>query len=395
LHVTGGENPSGPPTDIVGVIRTGEFARSTGIVAAALVYVPNQPVILENDGKSRVEDDIVAWTWRRFYNESVAGINNPEILLYMPMCKASVRAMDAVQDFVQQETGRNIAKFMVSGESKRGLTTWLTGAIDNRVVALAPVVYTALNYKPNFHHYWQSLGGWSFALFDYWSQGMMGVIDSPQMAQMMKILDPYEYRQWLTMPKLMISGGSDEFFMPDDYDYFFSSLSGEKYIWIIENIGHYIGSSAKVDDYWSMLGTFYVGVLKNYAIPSMTWTKTSDATKGSIEVNLGVTPVRITAFSTTSVVPNRRDFRAHQLDGNSNMVATNIVWTESGVTNLGGGRYQVLFDTPADGYRAFFIKVRLPGPDGREYTFSTEVNIIPSPFPNADCSGSGCYGSLV
>jgi PhoPQ-activated pathogenicity-related protein len=40
-----------------------------------------------------------------------------------------------------------------------------------------------------------------------------------------------EYRQWMTMPKLMVSGGSDEFFMPDDYDYFFNDLIGEKYIW--------------------------------------------------------------------------------------------------------------------------------------------------------------------
>ena len=33
------------------------------------------------------------------------------------------------------------------------------------------------------------------------------------------------------MPKLMISGGSDEFFMPDDYNYFYNDLIGPKYIW--------------------------------------------------------------------------------------------------------------------------------------------------------------------
>lgn len=36
------------------------------------------------------------------------------------------------------------------------------------------------------------------------------------------------------MPKLMVSGASDEFFMPDDYDYFFDDLLGEKYIWSVE-----------------------------------------------------------------------------------------------------------------------------------------------------------------
>lgn len=40
-----------------------------------------------------------------------------------------------------------------------------------------------------------------------------------------------EYRQWMTVPKLMISASSDEFFLLDDYDYFFGDLIGEKYLW--------------------------------------------------------------------------------------------------------------------------------------------------------------------
>ena len=39
------------------------------------------------------------------------------------------------------------------------------------------------------------------------------------------------YKDSLTMPKLMVSGASDEFFMPDDYEYFFDELIGQKFIW--------------------------------------------------------------------------------------------------------------------------------------------------------------------
>ena len=35
------------------------------------------------------------------------------------------------------------------------------------------------------------------------------------------------------MPKLMVSGASDEFFVVDDYDYFYNDLLGEKYIWLV------------------------------------------------------------------------------------------------------------------------------------------------------------------
>lgn len=40
-----------------------------------------------------------------------------------------------------------------------------------------------------------------------------------------------EYSKFLTMPKLMVSGASDEFFMCDDYDYFYEDLLEPKFIW--------------------------------------------------------------------------------------------------------------------------------------------------------------------
>ena len=38
------------------------------------------------------------------------------------------------------------------------------------------------------------------------------------------------YRERLRMPKLMISGASDEFFAPDSNRFFFDELPGQNYI---------------------------------------------------------------------------------------------------------------------------------------------------------------------
>ncbi len=43
----------------------------------------------------------------------------------------------------------------------------------------------------------------------------------------------------------------------------------------------------------------------------------------------------------------------------------------------------------------FFGELAFPGPNGKQWTFTTQVSIIPTTFPYADCTGVDCQGSLV
>jgi len=393
----GGNNNNNPPPDFGNnhLRRMGEFAAATGIVAAVLFQVPNQPTIFENDGFPRTEDDLIAWTWKRFYDEQHVGIHNPQVLARMPMCKASVKAMDAVQQIVKQKRDVDIEQFMIAGESKRGWTVWLTAAIDERVIAVAPVVLSCLNMVENFHHYYRAFGGWPWVMIDYWRFGIMGLLDTPEMIEMQKIIDPYYYIDYLTMPKMMISGASDEFFSLDDYDYFYRDLVGEKYLWFLENSGHNVAGGPLGEEYWVMLQTFYLSVLQAHEKPVLDWIKTHSETGGSIVVLTPSTPLSISAWSAPSVRPNRRDFRLSEL-GDTGVEATNITWTQSAVEDLGSGYYRATFDNPAEGYLCFFIKMTFPGPeDNRVYYLTTEANIIPDTWPYEACEGLGCQGSLV
>ena len=57
----------------------------------------------------------------------------------LPMTNAVVAAMDVVQEVIKENNPTAIQHFVVGGASKRGWTTWITGAVDKRVVAIVPV----------------------------------------------------------------------------------------------------------------------------------------------------------------------------------------------------------------------------------------------------------------
>lgn len=114
--------------------------------------------------KSRGEDALIAYTWDHFLKDP----SKPEWLVRFPMVKASLRAMDAMTEFVatkHSELGAQLDYYTVAGASKRGWTTWLVGAVDPaRVMAIAPIVLDAINFVEFSHHQWKSYGGWGYAL---------------------------------------------------------------------------------------------------------------------------------------------------------------------------------------------------------------------------------------
>ena len=123
LYIQGGGNNSDVPEGAdPGMVA---IANTTGSVVGELFMVPNQPLAFDGDGVPRWEDDLIAYNWAR----SLTG-DGPKRLVLDAMTKGAVRAMDTVIAVAATEAGgeQRIERFVVSGGSKRGWTTWLAAA---------------------------------------------------------------------------------------------------------------------------------------------------------------------------------------------------------------------------------------------------------------------------
>ncbi|ELW68253.1 Autocrine proliferation repressor protein A [Tupaia chinensis] len=234
LHVGNGARGDPPPStlkrDVSFIVN---MARKTRTVAAYLSNIPNQPLTFSSGPwKSRqvTETDIMFAQWWQFLHNETA---RPDWLALFAMTKAGVRSLDTVTDFMLKlSNGRqNITKFMVSGVSKRGWTTWLLAAVDDRVVAFVPISCYWLNVIENFHRHYRCFGGWTVAHWNFQTLNLSGYLDSPRFQEMMGYIDPFYYMdRYQTKPKLLVFGSGDEFFSPDGTMYFYEQLPGTKYL---------------------------------------------------------------------------------------------------------------------------------------------------------------------
>ncbi|CAK8676928.1 unnamed protein product [Clavelina lepadiformis] len=398
LLIDGGDNDNTeqiPDVTDTFVAMTGLMADATMSVTADLKQIPNQHLIFKKDAtkQRRSEDAIIAYTWRHFLDNP----SQPEWLLRLPMTKAAVKAMDAITDFVNKTVGKNIENFCVGGASKRGWTTWTTGAVDKRVKCITPIVMDELNMVKNLHHHYRAYGGWSFAFNDYYKENLTRDIDNPNMVPMAAIIDPLSYADRLTMPKMVFSTGGDEFFLPDDSHYYFSAMKGPMYVNMLPNAEH--SCAGHEMQLMFNIQAFYMSVMKGLKLPKISWILYNTATGGGIDVTSDTTPTLVRAWSAVSVSNTRRDFRL--LKANiSNPLGDPIVqaniWHHYDVESMGNMKYRATFNTPLNGHwRAFFIQMTFPGPNGTMLEMTTETKIIPDKFPFQECHMDGCKGDLV
>jgi len=369
LVVSGGDNRgelSSSGDDFIG-----PFAYLANAVVVELRQVPNQPYFFDAEpGRARSEDELIGYSIDRFFDAQ-----DPAWPALGPMTKSAVKAMDAVQAFVQSEYGFEIADFVVAGGSKRGWTTWLTAAVDDRVKAIMPASIEISNLPSQIQHHHAGYGFFAPATVDYVEANLVCQLESPGADTLLELIDPNTYSNRYTMPKLLLNSAGDQFFAADSGRFYYSGLPSPKQLRMSPNTDH----SQSVETLTAGLQWLLDAIGGDSPGRNISWTTLPD---GSLQVSTGGGEQEVLLWQANN--PGARDFRLEEIGA---------VWTSTVLSPNNGGDYVVQQTVPESGWTAQFVEVKfdtlsLPGYGEFIESYTTEVQVLPDtvPFAPFDCS---------
>ncbi|MEO2088814.1 MAG: PhoPQ-activated protein PqaA family protein, partial [Gemmataceae bacterium] len=225
------------------------IAEKVGAPVAFLYGVPKQPLYVDKasgkltttppdpnnkDAGRLVEDALIAETFVRYLATQDASWP-----LLFPMVKSVVKAMDALQAFAKDELKAEVKQFVVTGASKRGWTSWLTAATgDKRVKAIAPLVIDTLNFPVQMKNQVAAFGKPSEMIADYTRAKLVPIPDTSSGKALWQMVDPYMYKDTITVPKMLIHGTNDPYWPQDALNTYWDDLKGDKAVCYVPNAGH-------------------------------------------------------------------------------------------------------------------------------------------------------------
>ncbi len=349
LFITGGATDSEPkPEDhLMGFL----LAQACQARVAMLPQVPNQPLL---DGKK--EDDLISETFTMYLKTQ-----DPTLPLLQPMAKSAIAAMDALQAW-GNERQTPIDKFVVTGASKRGWTTWLTGAIDSgdRVIAIAPMVIPTLRFKAQMEYQLASWGKLSEQIEDYTRRGLTDEFETPLGRVLWRLVDPYSYLPRIKVPVVQINGTNDRYWTLDSVNLYWDDIPGQKALINLPNAGHNLA----VNRNYALdgVGAVFRHAASGRALPQFGWKFTEGPAPAlTLTLPAGARPKAVQLW--TADAPTK-DFREAK-------------WTARAVELPGADEPTVTIpiERAADGFRAGFADLTFEI-DGLAYHLSTQIRIF-------------------
>jgi PhoPQ-activated pathogenicity-related protein len=321
-----------------------EMANRLQTVVTVIGQVPFQPLF------DLREDDLIAYTFEKYLDSG-----DPDWPLLLPMVKSAVAAMDTTTAFAAQEWGASLDSFTVIGGSKRGWTTWLTGAVDPRAETLVPVVIDALNFAEHMPYQTEIWGAPSYELAPYAERNLIDILAAEQGDDLRTIVDPYSYREQLTQPKLVVAATNDTFFPLDAMNLYWNDLPAPKYALYLPNEGH------SIEDYARLIPTLKAIHERGATLPQLEWEFENDGAGLRLCVSGSPNPVDVVLWTAESA---DTDFRDSIFVPETVAPASTVFVGDAAA--------------PSTGFKAVFAEVFFGATNDERFSVSTNVRVIAS-----------------
>lgn len=353
LFITGGSQKEGMPNwksknDADETAPMAQIAQQNKAIVAIIRQVPMQPLY---DG-DMVEDQLISYTLHNYKNDK-----DPTWPLLFPMVKSAVKGMDAVQEFSKEKLQKNITRFTVSGASKRGWTTWLTGASDKRVEAIGPMVIDVLNMPVSLDYHIEAWNQYSEQINDYVKLEIPQTVNTDDGDALTQMIDPYSYRDKLTMPKIIFIGTNDEYWPVDAVKNYIKDIPGENYIHYTPNAGHGLDGGEKA---LKALSGFWGQTLAKEAYADLSYGLHTDNTSATLSVESDSEDLKRGYL--WSADSEDRDFRDE-------------TWKATKINTTPGKAAVKKIPFPKKGFKAFYMDLEYADPNGGTYTKSTRMYV--------------------
>jgi len=368
------------------------MATKTGALGASLLNLPNAYQIFGDDPSHsyRSADNLKGYAYGNFFQHP----DEPERISELPMIKAVVRALDTLTAFTGSLPSGPASRFGVFGYSKLGTITWLAGAVDDRVKAIAPMAiqtqFSNMFTQPSPAEVQnldpakaEMLKAMTWAVSQTQTPKTRSMAYAFTMFQALRnttsfksfhnIMDPSAWFDKLDKPKLWIMGTSDDVVggtMLGEYPVMLPDMPGDTRYYAVPNAGH--------DDvvYFSLPSSsaFFSGCIVGKSPPEVDFSKSSAG------------PLQVTAKMKSAHQPLTVHQWTHggKLDKMGRCIGN---WTQTQLQGSPSAGWTTAA-TSVDGERVFILmEYEWPSP-GDRFSISTPVFCFPG-CPKLE--GPGAY----
>jgi PhoPQ-activated pathogenicity-related protein len=194
---------------------------------------------------------------------------------------------------------------------------------------------------------------------DYTEQRLQEKMRTPEGRRLALTIDPYSYRDTLTLPKLLIHSLNDRYWATDALNLYWDDLPGDKHLLYVPNQPHNIADRVHVRP---AIAAFVQAVLSDARLPVLA--AEFRETEEALDVTLRAGPPALEARLWSATAPTQ-DFRA-------------ALWEPLPLERSAAqGAFAAHIARPSSGFAALVADCLLSDP-GEPYLLSSRVHILGS-----------------